>query len=96
MKPRQGLLETTFLKTENDIKDIKGKTPLHYLAESGEAIWGDMLGYAVITLLTFGARFDDSPLCLLLKECCCDIDFETIIETRKNYNIIDADSVNIR
>lgn len=44
-------------------KTSEGKTPLQILAESSEVIWGDVFGYGVITLLSYGARLDDSPQC---------------------------------
>jgi ankyrin repeat protein len=47
-------------------RDGDGRTPLQVLAESAER-WGMALWDAVATLVSFGARFDESPQCSKLK-----------------------------
>lgn len=75
-------------------KDSNGKTPLHHIFENADTMWGASLGYGVITLLTYGARMDDSSQCQGLRSK-LSIDFDTIMETRINAGIVDADGVSV-
>lgn len=50
-------------------KDAQGRSPLHIVAER-EIFWGSYLKDAVSALVEAGARFDDSPLCNLLRSKC--------------------------
>jgi ankyrin repeat protein len=76
-------------------KDSNGKTPLHHIAENWDTTWGDSLAYAVITLLTYGARMDDSAQCQVLRSRLHSVEIDTILETRLNAPCIDADALGI-
>lgn len=60
-----------------------------------EIAWGTGLQYAVITLLQFGARLDNSPASQNLRLALGDAELESISETRLTAAPVDADSLGI-
>jgi len=80
-----------------NMRDSKGRSPLAILAEPGrDDLWDLMeLTDGVSVLLSFGARFDDSPAVQALRHRLVGINIEALMERWASLPVINGDALNI-
>jgi len=81
-----------------NMKDARGRTALHILAEPGrDDLWDLMeLTDGVAVLVSFGARFDDSsPALVSLKDRLLGVDVDALIDRWNSLPVINGDSLNL-
>lgn len=80
-----------------NMRDSQGRTALHILAEPGrDDLWDLMeLTDGVAVLVSFGARFDDSPALQALKGRLIGTNVEALVERWQSLPVINGDALNL-